>query len=217
MGRRSALLVEYMHSACETPILHLDLQPNNLMICGGTVRLIDFDHAWMGRAFMRICRKRYGTVGCAAPEQYDADRVHWIRGRIFMPLVQFSVLCCREHYGQGTDRPALYPSLLQLSSADVWKPIWISAMRLPGRQRRRCRDFLPERNRKRIKTNRRLLPLFSQGAALERERPTWPLDSAAIWNGRDIGHFMRSTAAAWQCGLWQKAWEHVRTDAGSTA
>ena len=73
-GAQICSLVEYMHSACETPILHLDLQPNNLMICGGTVRIIDFDHASMGRAFMD-CRKRYGTVGCAAPEQYDFDRV----------------------------------------------------------------------------------------------------------------------------------------------
>ena len=71
-GVQICSLVEYMHSACETPILHLDLQPNNLMICGGTVRLIDFDHAWIGRT--ENLQERYGTVGCAAPEQYDADR-----------------------------------------------------------------------------------------------------------------------------------------------
>lgn len=71
-GLQICSLVEYMHSACDPPILHLDLQPNNLMICGGTVRLIDFDHASAGRAADRL--GRYGTVGCAAPEQYDPDR-----------------------------------------------------------------------------------------------------------------------------------------------
>ena len=44
-GMQVCGLVAYMHSACEIPILHLDLQPNNLIICNGTVKLIDFDHA----------------------------------------------------------------------------------------------------------------------------------------------------------------------------
>lgn len=65
-------LVEYMHSSCEQPILHLDLQPNNLIIHNGTVRLIDFDHAAAGSDANRNL-KRYGTVGCAAPEQYTSD------------------------------------------------------------------------------------------------------------------------------------------------
>ncbi len=71
-GLQICSLVDYMHSACETPILHLDLQPNNLMICGGTVRLIDFEHAQTGKEL--DLPERYGTVGCAAPEQYDLDR-----------------------------------------------------------------------------------------------------------------------------------------------
>lgn len=73
-GMQICGLVEYMHSACELPILYLDLQPNNLMICNGTVKLIDFDHA-------ACClnanqeQQRYGTKGCAAPEQYTSDRM----------------------------------------------------------------------------------------------------------------------------------------------
>lgn len=73
-GMQICGLVEYMHSACKLPILYLDLQPNNLIICNGTVKLIDFDHA--------VCcvdanqgQQRYGTVGCAAPEQYTSDRM----------------------------------------------------------------------------------------------------------------------------------------------
>lgn len=71
-GMQICGLVEYMHSACEIPILHLDLQPNNLIICDGAVKLIDFDHAANSRD-ANMSRKRYGTVGCAAPEQYTSD------------------------------------------------------------------------------------------------------------------------------------------------
>ena len=38
-------LVHYLHSAGETPILYLDLQPKNLLYCHGYVKLLDFDHA----------------------------------------------------------------------------------------------------------------------------------------------------------------------------
>ena len=44
-GRQICSLVEYLHHSCDKPILHLDLQPKNLMIWKGTVQLIDFDHA----------------------------------------------------------------------------------------------------------------------------------------------------------------------------
>ena len=36
-------LVNILHSARPTPILYLDLQPKNLIICHDTVKLIDFD------------------------------------------------------------------------------------------------------------------------------------------------------------------------------
>lgn len=73
-GMQICGLVEYMHSACELPILYLDLQPNNLMICNGTVKLIDFDHA-VRFPDANQEQQRYGTKGCAAPEQYTSDRM----------------------------------------------------------------------------------------------------------------------------------------------
>lgn len=63
-------LVQYLHSAGETPILYLDLQPKNLLLCHETVKLIDFDHA----ADIRTANedtKRFGTPGYCAPEQMD--------------------------------------------------------------------------------------------------------------------------------------------------
>ena len=73
-GMQICGLVEYMHSAYKLPILYLDLQPNNLIICDGAVKLIDFDHAARFPDANQE-RLRYGTAGCAAPEQYSSDHI----------------------------------------------------------------------------------------------------------------------------------------------
>lgn len=72
-GIQICSLVHFMHSSSKHSILHLDLQPNNLIICGGTVRLIDFDHA-ASIEQANATAQRYGTKGCAAPEQYTSDQ-----------------------------------------------------------------------------------------------------------------------------------------------
>lgn len=67
-------IIHYLHSAGPNPILHLDLQPKNLLLCHDTVKLIDFGLA----ASMDVANEpgeRYGTVGCAAPEQYKKDGI----------------------------------------------------------------------------------------------------------------------------------------------
>lgn len=69
-GIQICRLVNYLHSAGEIPILYLDLQPKNLLLCHETVKLVDFDHsATIFQA--NASSTRYGTVGCAAPEQYE--------------------------------------------------------------------------------------------------------------------------------------------------
>lgn len=65
-------IMNYLHFAGTKPLLHLDLQPKNLMVCHTAVKLIDFGHA----AFTEEANAspdRYGTVGCAAPEQYEKN------------------------------------------------------------------------------------------------------------------------------------------------
>lgn len=62
--------VGYLHTAGPEPILHLDLQPKNLLVCGDTIKLIDFDQA-APISQANQDRKRFGTIGFAAPEQYD--------------------------------------------------------------------------------------------------------------------------------------------------
>lgn len=65
-------LVNILHSAKPTPILYLDLQPRNLLVCGNIVKLVDFDHA-IHLDEAEYLTKSYGTVGCAAPEQYTGE------------------------------------------------------------------------------------------------------------------------------------------------
>lgn len=65
-------LVHYLHSVGNEPILYLDLQPNNLLLCHGSVKLVDFGSA----AFLPQANEageRRGTPGCAAPEQYTGE------------------------------------------------------------------------------------------------------------------------------------------------
>ncbi len=65
-------LVKILHSVRPTPVLYLDLQPKNLLVCHDTVKLVDFDHAvYLDEA--EYLKKRYGTIGFAAPEQYNGD------------------------------------------------------------------------------------------------------------------------------------------------
>lgn len=61
-------LVHYLHSAEEFPILYLDLQPRNLLLCHEQIKLLDFDHAeTLEKANESL--NRYGTPGYCAPEQ----------------------------------------------------------------------------------------------------------------------------------------------------
>lgn len=70
-GIQICRIIQFMNTA-EKPILHLDLQPKNLLVCDGTVRLIDFDHAKYALE-VEDTGERYGTVGFAAPEQYNGE------------------------------------------------------------------------------------------------------------------------------------------------
>lgn len=65
-------LVMYLHSARPIPILYLDLQPKNLLLCHDTVKLVDFGQA-SNREAMTAQSGRYGTAGFAAPEQYTGE------------------------------------------------------------------------------------------------------------------------------------------------
>jgi serine/threonine-protein kinase len=73
-GIQLANIISYLHLAGSNPILHLDLQPKNLLLCHDTVKLIDFGLA-ASVEDANMPGERYGTVGCAAPEQYSKNGV----------------------------------------------------------------------------------------------------------------------------------------------
>lgn len=71
LGIQLCRIIQFMNSE-ENPILYLDLQPKNLIVCGGNLHLTDFDHAQY-ETNMDEEKNRYGTPGFAAPEQYTGD------------------------------------------------------------------------------------------------------------------------------------------------
>lgn len=74
-GIQICRLVSFLHSAKPNPILYLDLHPRNLIVCGSTVKLVDFDHS-VHIDEAECMEKRYGTIGFAAPEQYTGGKLN---------------------------------------------------------------------------------------------------------------------------------------------
>lgn len=73
-GRQLADIISYLHSLKPDAVLHLDIQPKNIMICDRKLYLIDFGNAAYSS---RLGEKAYlkGTQGFAAPEQYQGKGV----------------------------------------------------------------------------------------------------------------------------------------------
>ena len=66
-------LIQYLHSI-ERPILYLDLKPENIIITGATLKLIDFGSA-IYRDELKDEQDFYGTRGYAAPELYHNKKI----------------------------------------------------------------------------------------------------------------------------------------------
>ena len=65
-------IIYYLHSFEPIPILYLDLQPANILISHGMLKLIDFDQSVLASAVGNL-QVRCGTKGFAAPEQYNGE------------------------------------------------------------------------------------------------------------------------------------------------
>ncbi len=100
-------IISYLHSIEPNPILYLDLQPRNILICQGALKLIDFDQAVTAR-FAQTMRERYGTEGCAAPEQYTDEpldeRTDIYAIGVLLYYMGTGVFPDREEDGRCTDR-----------------------------------------------------------------------------------------------------------------
>lgn len=95
-GIQLCQLVQFLHSAGETPILHLDLQPNNLMICGGTVKIIDFGQAAFEDAKEGEGEARCAVRGFASPEQYISGQDLDVRADIYAIGAILSFMVCKS-------------------------------------------------------------------------------------------------------------------------
>ena len=93
-------LIQFMYSA-NNPILQLDLQPKNLFVCGKTVRLTDFDHACHASDAGTFGR-RYGTIGFAAPEQYEGGPLDG-RTDIYAVGARLYYMCMGQPPGKEPD------------------------------------------------------------------------------------------------------------------
>lgn len=81
-GNDLCRILVYLHSLKPNPILHLDLQPKNLLICGGALKLIDFDQAVFA-ARENGSARHFATPGFAAPELYEKGIVPDERADIY--------------------------------------------------------------------------------------------------------------------------------------
>lgn len=70
-------IVSFLHSQKPFPVLHQDLKPSHIIVCGNQVKLIDFGIASYitsrGKNY-----QNYGTKGFAAPEQYGEYELHTV-------------------------------------------------------------------------------------------------------------------------------------------
>jgi len=78
LGYQLASVLDYLHHGCETPLVHMDLSPQNVMISReGDLKLIDFGIARHldGHNPPPVGQKIAGTIGYMSPEQARGDRV----------------------------------------------------------------------------------------------------------------------------------------------
>lgn len=78
LGYQLASVLDYLHDQCETPLVHMDLSPQNVMLSReGDLKLIDFGIARHldGHNPPPVGRKIAGTIGYMSPEQARGDSV----------------------------------------------------------------------------------------------------------------------------------------------
>ncbi|MEK8132227.1 serine/threonine-protein kinase [Paenibacillus filicis] len=119
-------LLDYLHTSGPQPVIHRDLKPSNLMIdANGRVRLIDFGTARRFKPGSGGDTVNLGTVGFAAPEQYDGRQSDARTDLYGLGALMYYLLSGGAHYdplmsGAGHQRtlpPDLEPIVLKLLRA----------------------------------------------------------------------------------------------------
>ncbi|MEG2700886.1 MAG: serine/threonine-protein kinase, partial [Hungatella sp.] len=126
-------LVHYLHSAGDSPILHLDLQPKNLILCHETVKLIDFNHA-ATILEANTSKQRYGTPGYAAPEQQSGD--------ILSERTDIFSIGCILYYMRMGRSPEEPPDLSDQAVGASWKSLFRTCFKLRSEERFQSAEVL---------------------------------------------------------------------------
>lgn len=75
IGIRLCEVFIYLHGRRPDPVFYQDLKPQHIIVCGDSIRIIDFGIASyitsQGRHF-----QQFGTIGYAAPEQYTGEAIY---------------------------------------------------------------------------------------------------------------------------------------------
>ena len=73
--RQLCEVVEYLHNNKPYPIIHLDIKPQNIIVSGERIYLIDFGNGYMMHSDYTK-HFYFGSDGYAAPEQYKGEEIN---------------------------------------------------------------------------------------------------------------------------------------------
>lgn len=98
-------ILQFLHSQPQ-PVLHLDLNPNNILIDQGRLSLLDFSAA-ICLEKEKYYGQRYGTLGYAAPEQYNQKAIEertdiYSLGKVLQAMldtVKMQEVSCKQFIG----------------------------------------------------------------------------------------------------------------------
>ncbi len=107
LGYQLASVLDYLHNQCETPLVHMDLSPQNVMLSReGDLRLIDFGIARYldGHNPPPVGRKIAGTIGYMSPEQARGDSVDQKADQFSLGILLWEMLRGRRLFKGNTGK-----------------------------------------------------------------------------------------------------------------
>jgi serine/threonine protein kinase len=105
LGHQLAEVLDYLHRRCPTPLVHLDLSPQNVMVAeSGALKLIDFGIARFldGHAPPPVGERIAGTIGYMSPEQARGEPVDARADQFGLGILLYELCAGRRLYRGNT-------------------------------------------------------------------------------------------------------------------